>query len=84
MVGRVRKKVKTCGLYRLGPLRNIIPYSNVLALYIMIKFTLEEDVPFFTQSMVTNGQMLREKVNGVLSRAVVSAVVVCYLFFQGK
>lgn len=50
----------------------------------MIKFTLEEDVPFFTQSMVTNGQMLREKVNGVLSRAVVSAVVVCYLFFQGK
>lgn len=47
----------------------------------MIKFTLEEDVPFFTQSTVTNGQMLREKVNGVLSRAVVSAVVVCYLFF---
>lgn len=81
MVGRVRKKVKTCGLYRLGSLRNIIPYSNVLALYIMIKFTLEEDVPFFTQSTVTNGQMLREKVNGVLSRAVVSAVVVCYLFF---
>lgn len=50
----------------------------------MIKFTLEEDVPFFTQSTVTNGQMLREKVNGVLSRAVVSAVVVCYLFFKGN